>query len=576
MDFKPVIYQIIPRLFSNVNDNCIPNGDIETNGSGKLKDITNSVINSIKELGVTHIWLTGVIEHAQCTDYSNFGIESDNPNIVKGKAGSPYAIKDYYDIDPDLAVSVPDRMSEFEDLVKRIHNANLSVIIDFVPNHVARRYHSDAAPSGTKNLGENDNVELAFSPDNNFYYIPHMQFVPESGTGSADNAYIEFPAKATGNDCFTAFPSVNDWYETVKLNYGVDYQSGTTHFNPIPDTWFKMRDILLFWANKGVDGFRCDMAHMVPVEFWDWAIISVKNTFPNIKFIAEIYDVNLYREYIFKGKFDYLYDKVNLYDTLRAIQTMGCPASAITGCWQTVDGIASHMLHFLENHDEQRFASAQYAGDCMKVLPSLTVSALINTGPMMIYMGQELGEKASDAEGFSGCDGRTTIFDYWSLPTLRRWLKNGRPELTALTPREKILRNLYAKILNLCNKSKAISSGSFFDLMYVNYDNPGFNPDRQYAFLRHHNDELILIAVNFGAESADAAIRIPDHAFQYLNIKEGKAKCTEFITGQTEEQIFSADVPFTTYIAPYGAVIWKIEIVEKNIRNGKSHHTKKM
>lgn len=79
--------------------------------------------------------------------------------------------------------------------------------------------------------------------------------------GAAAEAYKEYPAKATGNNRFDAYPNINDWYETVKLNYGIDYQNGNTpHFNPIPDTWTKMLDILLFWAGKNIDGFRCDMA----------------------------------------------------------------------------------------------------------------------------------------------------------------------------------------------------------------------------------------------------------------------------------------------------------------------------
>lgn len=562
MDIKPVIYQIIPRLFSNRTENCVPGADMSTNGAGKMNDITRPVIKSIKGLGATHIWLTGVIEHAQTTDYSHYGIRRDNPHVVKGKAGSPYAIKDYYDIDPDIAVSVPDRMKEFENLVERIHKEGMKVIIDFVPNHVAREYHSDSAPEGIEDLGASDDMSVAFSAQNNFYYIPNMMFVPESGTGSGEDAYIEFPAKATGNDCFTAFPSVNDWYETVKLNYGVDYQDGSRHFDPLPATWQKMRDILLFWAGKGVDGFRCDMAHMVPVEFWHWAIACVKETHPDIKFIAEIYDTALYREFIFGGGFDYLYDKVNLYDILRGVQCQGWPASSITICWQTVEGIGSHMLNFLENHDEQRFASEMYAGDCMKVLPSLAVSALISTGPMMIYMGQELGEKGIDSEGFSGRDGRTTIFDYWSVDTLRRWLSGGRPSDKNLTPRETLLRSIYSKILNLCNSSKAVAEGAFFDLMYVNNDNPEFNSYRQYAFLRHCGDELLLVAVNFGSDSVDASINLPAHAFEWLGIEEGKRQCREVLTGETKQSNVSSDSPFATFIPPFGAAIWKIDVAE--------------
>ena len=554
---KPVIYQLLPRLFSNTCETCVPNGDIEQNGVGKLNDITPRVLKSIKDLGVTHVWYTGVIEHAHATDYSQYGIVRDNPYVVKGKAGSPYAISDYYDIDPDIAVDVPDRMEEFENLVKRTHDAGLKVIIDFVPNHVARRYHSDVKPSGIEDFGVNDDNTYFFSPKNDFYYIPRQKFSPSIYLGEGEAAYTEFPAKASGNDCFTAFPSQNDWYETVKLNYGVDYGDGSRHFEPIPPVWFKMLNILRYWASKGIDGFRCDMAFMVPTEFWKWAIPNVREKYPEILFIAEIYDVGLYREFISVG-FDYLYDKVNLYDTLRGIQCSQFSAAQITNCWQAVDGIGDKMLNFLENHDEQRFASMQFAGNADLVTPSLIVSSTISTGPMMIYMGQELGEKAADAEGFSGLDGRTTIFDYWSVPTLRRWYNEGKPGISKLTKQEKSLRKLYSAILNICNTESAISSGMFFDLMYVNYNNGKFNPHRQFAYLRGDEKETIIIAVNFDNIDVDVEINIPDLALKMLNIPEGEIEATELLTGEKAKKELASQVPFATKILHNSAVMWKI------------------
>lgn len=564
MDNKPIIYQLFPRIFTNTNPCCIPNGTYKQNGAGKMNDITDTILSKIKELGVTHVWYTGVIEHATKTDYSADGIRPDNPHVVKGQAGSPYAIKDYYDIDPDIAVDVKNRMSEFESLVTRTHDAGLEVIIDFVPNHTARSYHSDAKPAGIEDLGEGDDTNLFFSPNNNYYYITRQLFAPSVDMGSRKNAYIEFPAKATGDDCFSAFPGVNNWYDTIKLNYGRDYGDWSAHFSPIPNTWFKMLNILRFWASKGVDAFRCDMVHMVPLEFWQWAIPNVKDRYPHIKFIAEIYDVSLYRDFIEKGGFDYLYDKVNLYDTLRGIMCSNYSAATITNCWQTVEGIAPHMLNFLENHDEQRFGSKFFAKDPAKVIPSLVVSSMISTGPMMIYSGQELGEQATDSEGYSGYDGRTTIFDYWSVGTIRRWYNNGNPDGSQMTPRERWLRNKYKVILGLCNSERAISSGRFFDLMYVNYQNPTLNPHRQYAFLRSFNGETLLIAVNFSADSCDLAINIPQHAFETLNIPEGEVVATDLLTGDKELKQLSATTPFTTMIAPYDAVIWKIR--HKNIR----------
>lgn len=568
---KPIIYQLLPRLFSNRCNHCIPDGTIEQNGSGKLNDLTPKILNAIRQLGVTHLWLTGVIEHAQKTDYSAYGIRRDNPYVVKGRAGSPYAIKDYYDIDPDIAVSVPNRMFEFESALNRIHAAGLKMIIDFVPNHVARQYHSDARPADAPaDFGTDDDTTKFFSPSNNFYYIPNQRFYPSVPLGKGAEEYVEFPAKSTGNDCFTAFPGQCDWYETVKLNYGIDYGDGTRHFDPVPDTWMKMLHILLYWASKGVDGFRCDMAHMVPLEFWQWAIRLVKADYPQVIFIAEIYDVSLYWSYINVGGFDYLYDKVNLYDTLRDIQTHNHSAARLTDCWQRLGDMAPHMLNFLENHDEQRFASGQYAGSADLVMPSLVVAATIGTGAMMIYAGQEFGEKGADAEGFSGADGRTTIFDYWSIPTLRRWLASGSPSMARMTVAERTLRRRYATLLNLCNREKAISEGSFFDLMYVNLNNPRFNPHRQYTYLRHHGDDTLLIAVNFDGSHADLQINIPAHAFEFLGITEGVHIAADLLSDTETIVDFRSSAPVPVSIPAAGAVILRLTPVGKKRQGANS------
>ena len=555
---KPVIYQLLPRLFTNYTPVPVQNGTIEQNGSGKLKDINPTILKQLREMGVTHVWYTGVLEHAHTPDYTRYGIPRHNPHIIKGKAGSPYAITDYYDIDPDLAVDVPSRVEEFEKLVIRTHRAGLKAIIDFVPNHVGREYASDKKPAGIEDLGNGDNKEMFFSPDNNFYYITRQQFAPRGvDLGQGDDAYVEFPAKASGDDCFTAFPDKNNWYDTVKLNYGFDYGDYSRHYDPIPDTWFKMLHILRYWASKGVDGFRCDMAHMVPVDFWRWAIPQVKQINPDIIFIAELYDVGIYRQYIHTAGFDYLYDKVNLYDTLRAIETANHSAANLTSCWQTVDGIGGNMLNFLENHDEQRFASKYYAGDPWRVIPSLVVSSMISTGPFMIYAGQELGEPAADAEGFSGDDGRTTIFDYWSIAKIRRWLNRGKCD-GPLSDGEQQLRKVYSRIMNLCNSEKAISQGEFFDLMYVNYDNPRFNPHRHFAFLRSHGDDVLVIVVNFDNVNANVEINIPAHAFDYLEMPRGYAQATELLSGQESAKAISDAASFATHIPAHGAVVWKI------------------
>lgn len=515
---KLIIYQAFPRILTNTNENCVPGGTLEQNGSGKLRDITPTLLKSLSSLGVNCLWLTGVLEMATKTAYPEAGIPADNPNIVKGEAGSPYAIKDYYDIAPSIAVDVKERMAEFEECVRRVHGCGLKLIIDFVPNHTARCYHSDSAPEGIRDFGDNDDITKFFARDNNYYYITNQQFSPEFPLDAEGTPYTEFPAKATGNDCFTAFCGRNDWYEAVKLNYGYDPGLHTGDYNPAPDTWLKMLHILRFWAAKGVDGFRCDMVFMVPMEFWHWAIPQVKKDFPNVIFIGEIYDVGLYRPFIDYCHFDYLYDKVNLYDTLVGIEKYNWSAAQLTGCWQTVDGIGDSMLNFLENHDEVRFASREYADDPSRVVPSLVVSAMIGRGPFMIYYGQELGEMAHDNEGFAGDNNRSTIFDYWSYDTIRRWYNNGRCNTALLTSHEKWLRNLYKRVLTLCNSCDAIREGEFFDLMYVNLQNPGFNPHRQFAFLRYTANEAYLIIANFDSEAAKVRVRIPDMAFNMAGL----------------------------------------------------------
>ncbi len=551
---KPIIYQLLPRLFTNNCNNCIPNGTIKQNGTGKMNDITVPVLKKLRDLGATHVWYTGVIRHASKTHYKD--IPDCNPYIVKGNAGSPYAITDYYDIDPDIAVRIKNRMREFEQLVKRTHEAGMKVIIDFVPNHVARQYHSIAKPQGVEDLGENDNKDWAFSPDNNFYYMPGEQFAPGIDLGQGDDFYYEKPAMATGNDCFHPYPGVNDWYETVKLNYGVDYATWQRHFSPIPSTWQKMLDILMFWANKGIDGFRCDMVHMVPVEFWGWAIPQVKEKYSNIIFIAELYDTAIYRDYIFNGHFDYLYDKVSLYDTLRAVTCGNASASAITGCWQAVEGIGDHMLNFLENHDEQRIASPQFADDPFCALPALVVSATISRSPFMIYQGQELGEPALDAEGFSGQDGRTTIFDYWSIPTIRRWYNNGKCDTTKLTNSERELRRFYKKLLRICNSEKAIAKGEFYDLMYANYNSMNF--DKVYAYYRHYRNEHLLIIANFGNQDENFNLNTPQHALDTMHLKPGTYHAIELLTSSKMTITIDPDIPDNFTIGSRNAMIIKL------------------
>ena len=555
---KIILFQIFTRLFGNDNTQCVPNGSIEQNGCGKLANFTPEALAAIKKLGTTHVWYTGIIEHATQTDYSSQGIRPDHKATVKGKAGSPYAIKDYYDIDPDLATNVPNRMKEFTQLVKRTHDAGLKMVIDFVPNHVARCYHSDAKPKNVVDLGEKDDTSLFFSPKNNFYYLPGTTL-----GGEVDwQDYTESPARATGNNRFDAYPSRNDWYETVKLNYGVNYLEGErTDFYPFPSTWLKMRDILLFWAKKGVDGFRCDMAEMVPFQFWGWVIPIIKEKYPHIIFIAEVYNTWEYYNYVKHGKFDYLYDKVGLYDTLIGIIRHQQSATDITRTWQNLGELRSHMLHFMENHDEQRLASDFIVGHGRPALPAMLVSATIDTCPTMVYFGQELGERGMDQEGFSGRDGRTTIFDYWSVDTLRRWHDGGTFSGKGLNDGERDLQNYYSRLLHIARDEKAIAEGDFFDLMYANPYSAEFNPHRHYAFLRKHENELMLIVANFDEWNTQVSVNIPADAFNYFGLPTLESvKATELLTGETLELPLSPNIPVHLTLPGWSGVIVKITL----------------
>ena len=547
---KVIVYQVFTRLYGNRNTTRKENGTIADNGCGKMADFTPAVLKGIAKMGISHVWYTGVIRHATQTDYSQYGIPRQHPAVVKGKAGSPYAIADYYDIDPDLAVDVKLRMQEFEQLVQRTHDAGLKVIIDFVPNHVARQYKSVCKPRGVKDLGETDNAMMGFDPQNNFYYCPGQRFMPYFDLyGGEPEPYLEEPAKATGNDHFDNAPGQNDWYETVKLNYGVDYYVGRVgHFDPMPDTWKKMTDILLFWAKKGVDGFRCDMAEMVPAEFWAYATKVVKSKYKQLVFIGEVYNPGEYRHYLASG-FDWLYDKVGMYDTMRAVICHHAPASAISHAWQATDDIRDHMLYFLENHDEQRVASDFFAASGWKGVPGMIASLLMQQNPFMLYAGEEYGERGMDREGFSGNDGRTTIFDYWSVDTLCRAAQKK------LTADEEALFDIHQKTMLLARQEKAVTDGVFFDLMYVNG-----HLERQYAFLRYAEGELLLVVTNFEDRDVVTDVNIPAHAFDYLGIKEKKVIGTDLLTKEKLAMSLRKDGSVRMEIKARSGRVWKIKI----------------
>ncbi len=541
---KLIIYQLLPRLFGNKNTTNKFYGSVEENGTGKLKDITDKALVEIKAMGFSHVWYTGVIEHATMTNYSAHGIKTDDPDVVKGRAGSPYAIKDYYDIATDLADDIEFRISEFKELIGRSHKNGLKVIIDFVPNHVARTYASDVKPDGVDDFGEHDDNSMHFAPDNDYYYIPGQPFVVPGGYNPGgdeftsllkDGKFDEFPAKATGNDVFNPAPSINDWFETIKLNYGIYYLDGKkSYFDHIPPLWHKMLHILTYWGYMGVGGFRCDMIEMVPVEFWAWLIPKLKEKFPGLVFIGEAYDKTQYKNYIHNGGFDYLYDKVGLYDAVRRLTCAEPGASTweINAVWNDhCRGIDEHMLRFMENHDEQRIASRDFAGDAHYGIPGMIVSATLATGPVMIYNGQEVGESAAGAMGFSSDDGRTTIFDYWGVPAHQQWMNNGAFDGANLTSAQKELRGFYSKLLNVVKNSDALSNGEFYELMIANEHQPGFDT-MLYIYLRFTATQKVLVIANFNRTQRAINIQIPVELLTQLGLGGG-ASFTDLLSGNT-------------------------------------------
>ena len=517
---KVIIYQMLPRLWGNIGGENIKNGTLKDNGCGKFSSIDTISLEYLRSLGVSHVWYTGIIRHATAEDSD--GCTPSSADWVKGRAGSPYSITDYYDVNPYLADEPENRMEEFHKLVERTHAAGLKVIIDFVPNHVARDYGRFAAahpaPTGMAALGESDDKSVHWKDSNDFFYYPGIPLA----LPIQNQTYMEMPAMASGNS-YTSSPGVNDWYDTIKLNYCDSHT----------ETWEKMYDIVNFWAGHGVDGFRCDMVELVPQAFFKWLISRIKKDRPNLLFVAEVYQKTLYSKYIREIGFDLLYDKSGIYDTLRAIveknaKDSGVPvedwqsAKRITWNWQSLGDLQPYMLNFLENHDEQRFASDFFGCDARNSYAALYTALYMNNAPFMLYAGEEVGERGMDNEGFSGRDGRTSIFDWWAPSSLTRLYKYIHGEKKALTPEEETMLDTYRKALKFAAEDNAVSKGTFYDLCYCNYASDGFNPDRHFAFLRDFEDETLLIVCNFSKNDADMKISIPEHAFNWMKMPESE------------------------------------------------------
>jgi glycosidase len=550
---KVVVYQVFTRLFGNQNQTNKPWGTIKENGVGKFNDFTDKALSEIKKLGVTHIWYTGVPHHAVINDYTKYGISNDDPDVVKGRAGSPYAVKDYYNVNPDLAVDPAKRLQEFDSLIKRTHKNGLKLIIDIVPNHIARNYKGLSNPKGVKDFGADDNTSVEYARDNNFYYILGQAFQvptddnykPLNGEKNPfiDGKFNENPAKWTGNGSRLAKPDINDWYETVKVNYGIrpdgskdfpelpkDFENKTykDHYKfwldkNVPSSWKKFKDIALYWIDRGVDGFRYDMAEMVPYEFWSYLNSSIKEKNPNAFLLAEVYNPNEYRNYIKLGKMDYLYDKVETYDHLKAVIQGKALPDALTDISNRLSDIEHHMLHFLDNHDEQRLASPEFAGTPEKGKPLMVVSATISSSPTMIYFGQEVGEPGAEDAGF-GKPSRTSIFDYIGVPHHQRWMNEGKFDGGKLSNSEKELRDFYARLLNFTIKSEALM-GKFIDLQKVNREQTDNYDPGIYSFARSSKNEKLIIVTNFSwLTTSNFELKIPKDVINMLGLTDGEYK----------------------------------------------------
>jgi len=588
---KPVVYQVFTRLFGNKNATNKPWGTIEENGVGKFADFDDKALQGIRELGTTHVWYTGVPHHAVIRDYSAFGINNDDPDVVKGRAGSPYAVKDYYNVNPDLALDPANRLAEFEALIARTHANGMSVIIDIVPNHVARGYESLSRPKGVEDFGASDDTSVEWARDNNFYYVPGQDFeVPESAPNYrplggddhplADGEFRESPAKWTGNGARAPQPRFDDWFETVKVNYGVrpdgsyaferlpaEARSWSTEQHAafwkgkdVPDSWVKFRQIVHYWLDKGVDGFRYDMAEMVPVEFWSYLNSSIKMKNDNAFLLAEVYNPQEYRNYLQLGRMDYLYDKVGFYDTLKPVMQGKTSTDTLAPAHAEVLDIEEHMLHFLENHDEQRIASDGFAGDANKGKPAMVVSALISRSPTMLYFAQDVGEPGDGDAGF-GDPTRTTIFDYWGVPSHQRWMNDGSFDGGDLRSEEKALRDFYVRLMQFSASNRALN-GDYAEIHSYNRqrDNAAYN-EKVFSFTRWQDDERLIVVSNFDdAAGHDLEIHLPPELIAEWDVADGRYMLDEQLYRRNHAQLIvdGGAGMFRISLEPLGSVVLKV------------------
>ena len=464
----------------------------------------------------------------------------------------------------------------------------MKVIIDIVPNHIARGYQSASKPAGVEDFGQTDDKTVEYHRDNNFYYVVGQDFkVPKARDGYrplggeahplVDDKFAESPAKWTGNGTRKAQPDAYDWYETVKVNFGVrpdgshdftalpadyadkDYQQHAAFWadKDVPSSWIKFRDIANYWQAKGVDGFRYDMAEMVPVEFWSYLNSSIKTINPNAFLLAEVYNPKMYRDYIRLGKMDYLYDKVEFYDTIKAIMQGKADASALIPIQEGMADIEHHMLHFMENHDEHRIASPDFAGDARKAMPGMVVSTLISTSPTMLYFGQDVGEAGEQSAGFGG-PSRTTIFDYWGVPAHQRWMNGGKFDGGQLSADERSLRDFYKRLLRFSASSKALT-GEYAPLLLEKGD-----LSKVFAFVRWSGDDRLIVVSNFDANKevesrAEFKLTIPAVVIGKWGLSDGRYTLTDQLYGGAQSLVVSDGVGVVDVaVEGLGSFVFKI------------------
>ncbi|MCP4884089.1 MAG: alpha-amylase, partial [Flavobacteriales bacterium] len=374
-------------------------------------------------------------------------------------------------------------------------------------------------------------------------------------------------------------PDQNDWYETVKINYGLrpdgtkDFDSlpegfekmdHKAHFEfwqdkMVPDSWIKFRNIALYWLEKGVDGLRYDMAEMVPVEFWSYLNSSIKIQYPDALLLAEVYNPGLYRDYIRLGKMDYLYDKVGFYDSIKHIMQGHGWTDHIPKVQEEVFDIEHHMLHFLENHDEQRIASPDFTGFAEKGMPAMVVSTTISTSPTLLYFAQEVGEPGAEDAGF-GSATRTSIFDYIGVPNFQGWTNNGKFDGGGLSESEKELRSFYKKLLSFTIKSEALM-GKYQEIHYYNKDQNNAYDHRIFSFVRWSENEQLVVISNFDSQNHyELDLWIPEEIITSWKLEDGMFKLEDqlSIDTQNELKVENGHGKIKIELEPLGSHIYKL------------------